>query len=133
MYEPHESRAYLKRAVRESVEILRGDGLLVMFPEAYPNIDPGYTPKTEDDDSLPFKRGFATIARIAERRLGKQGSIIPVGLGYKTRSPDRSLSASASRSTSMNSVGGRTCTQRQAFGLHAHLPESRGDSSGSPA
>lgn len=83
VYEPHESRAYLKRAVRESVEILRGDGLLVMFPEAYPNIDPGYTPKTGDDDSLPFKRGFATIARITERRLGKRVPIIPVGLGYK--------------------------------------------------
>jgi 1-acyl-sn-glycerol-3-phosphate acyltransferase len=75
------------RALRESVRLLENHRLLVVFPEGYPNIDPTYTPKTDNGCFLPFKRGFVTIARATERRLGTSLPIIPTGLRYTAGKP----------------------------------------------
>lgn len=76
------ARRALQRAYRESIDILgRGHSLLV-FPEGYPNIDPGYTPKTSPDDFLPFHSGFAQIATGATR-LGIHAPVIPAGFAYE--------------------------------------------------
>jgi putative membrane protein len=73
---------YQRSAIRQSVELLVEGRVLAVFPEAYPNIDPNYTPKTEADEFLPFKPGFAAIAAAAEKRLGADIPIIPVGFRY---------------------------------------------------
>lgn len=73
-----------RRAFKNAVQLLLDDRLLVIFPEGYPNIDPGYTPKRDNHGFLPFKRGFAAIARAAERRLGASLPIIPTGLQYSS-------------------------------------------------
>ena len=75
---------YQRRAFKNSVQLLVENRLLVVFPEGYPNIDPAYTPKIDNDGFLPFKRGFAAIARAAERRLGASVPIIPTGLQYSS-------------------------------------------------
>src|SRR5918994_102330 len=75
---------YQRRAFKNSVQLLAEKRLLVIFPEGYPNIDPTYTPKTDNYGFLPFKRGFVAIARAAERRLGASLPIIPTGLQYSS-------------------------------------------------
>ena len=78
---------YQRKAMRDSLKLLTEGRLLVVFPEGYPNIDPTYTPKTEANDFLPFKSGFAAIAAAAEIQLGKSIPIIPVGLRYTEGEP----------------------------------------------
>jgi putative membrane protein len=53
-----EARRYLRRATEETVGLLRGGGLVVLFPEGYPNVDPNPTPKQGPDHFLPFHHGF---------------------------------------------------------------------------
>jgi putative membrane protein len=72
----------LKRAYKDSLQLLRQGHSLLVFPEGYPNIDPGYTPKTSPDDFLPFQPGFAQIASGAAR-MGTPAPIIPAGFAYE--------------------------------------------------
>jgi putative membrane protein len=81
-YRPDEVGRYLLGAVRDSVALLRAGELLVVFPEAYPNIDPHYTPKRADDDFLPFRPGFARLVALAQRG-GVPIPIVPAGLAYR--------------------------------------------------
>lgn len=74
---------HLLRAVRQSVDILAGGGLLLVFPEGYPNIDPGYTAKSGPDDFLPFEAGFARIAAITARHTGQPLPVVPAGFHYQ--------------------------------------------------
>jgi 1-acyl-sn-glycerol-3-phosphate acyltransferase len=78
---------YQRRAMKDCLKLLTEGRLLVVFPEGYPNVDPTYTPKTEPDEFLPFKSGFAAIAAAAEKRLGASIPIIPVGLRYTEGEP----------------------------------------------
>jgi len=73
---------YQRAALRESVQLLAEGRLLVIFPEAYPNVDPTYTPKSNAEDFLPFEAGFVNIARAVERCTGNGVPIIPAGLRY---------------------------------------------------
>jgi 1-acyl-sn-glycerol-3-phosphate acyltransferase len=73
---------YQRRAVQDSIALLQEGKLLVVFPEAYPNVDPHYTPKTGRQEMLPFKGGFAAIAGAAEKQLKRIIPLIPVGLSY---------------------------------------------------
>ncbi len=81
-FQATESRTYLRRAVRESVDLLRAGELLVVFPEAYPNIDPAYTPKSETE-FLPFRPGFIRLVELAERDGETRVPIVPVGFAYE--------------------------------------------------
>src|SRR5690606_10460695 len=81
-YSPAERRRYLHRAVTETVDLLRAGEVVVVFPEAYPNVDPTYTPKTADG-FLPFRSGFAALAALAERDGRTRVPIIPAGLAYR--------------------------------------------------
>jgi 1-acyl-sn-glycerol-3-phosphate acyltransferase len=83
-FSPADVERYQRTAFKNSVQLLLDNRLLVVFPEGYPNIDPGYTPKTDNHGFLPFKRGFVAIARAAERRLGASLPIIPTGLQYSS-------------------------------------------------
>jgi putative membrane protein len=70
-------------AARECVAILRAGGLLLVFPEGYPTIDPTFTPKRDDDAFLPFHAGFARFALLAERDGQTRVPIVPAGLEYR--------------------------------------------------
>ena len=79
---PPASRAALLSATRKSVALLRAGRMLLIFPEGYPTIDPGYTPKTRDDEVLPFQPGFLRLAALAERDGRGHVPIVPAGLEY---------------------------------------------------
>jgi 1-acyl-sn-glycerol-3-phosphate acyltransferase len=70
-------------ATRECVDLLCTGQLVLVFPEGYPNIDPGFTPKTDDDAFLPFQPGFLRFAALAERDGFARVPIVPVGLEYQ--------------------------------------------------
>lgn len=78
------ARRALRQAWRESIDLLRRGHSLLVFPEGYPNIDPGYTPKTAPDEFLAFQPGFARIAMTAARS-GIDAPVIPVGFTYQQR------------------------------------------------
>jgi putative membrane protein len=56
--------------------------MLVVFPEAYPNIDPTYTLKNGNEAFLPFRPGFARLVEMAEKEGHTQVAIVPAGLSY---------------------------------------------------
>lgn len=83
-YALDEARRYLHRAVRSSVRLLRAGAVLVVFPEAYPNIDPHpmNTAKSGPGDFLPFRPGYARLAQLAEKDGQTHVAIVPTGLAY---------------------------------------------------
>ncbi|MBA2286240.1 MAG: carotenoid biosynthesis protein [Ktedonobacteraceae bacterium] len=81
-YAPQETRRYLRSAIKDAVRLLRDEEVLVMFPEGYPNIDPTYTPKSEDMPFLPFRPGFARLVQMAERDGQTEVAVVPAGLIY---------------------------------------------------
>ncbi len=68
--------------MKDSVRILRGGELLVVFPEAYPDIDPRNTSRTENNASLPFRQGFARLVEMVEKDGHTKVAIVPAGLSY---------------------------------------------------
>lgn len=81
-YREGEAGRYLRHAVEDAVELLREGEALVVFPEAYPNYDPSFTPKRSEEEFLPFQPGFVRIARLAERDGRTRVPVIPAGLTY---------------------------------------------------
>jgi uncharacterized membrane protein len=81
-YALDEAGAYLRRAIRDSVQLLRSGEALVVFPEGYPNIDPAFTPKDDIDAFLPFRPGFARLVKMAEKNGHTRVAIVPAGLTY---------------------------------------------------
>ncbi|QBD77362.1 carotenoid biosynthesis protein [Ktedonosporobacter rubrisoli] len=82
-YSSCEVQHYLRCAVATSIQLLRSGEALVIFPEAYPTIDPIFTPKQSEDAFLPFRAGFARLTELAERDESCRVAIIPAGLHYK--------------------------------------------------
>ncbi len=82
-YTSDEVQRYMRRAVTETIRLLRSGEALAIFPEAYPNIDPVYTPKQSEDAFLPFRRGFARLVKLAEGNGVCRVAIIPAGLLYQ--------------------------------------------------
>jgi len=56
--------------------------MLLVFPEGYPNIDPGFTPKRDETEFLPFQRGYIRLVTLAAQK-GMQVPIVPAGLSYQ--------------------------------------------------
>ena len=79
------ARRQLLAATRECVGLLRGGELLLVFPEGYPNVDPGFTPKANDDAFLPFESGFLRFAALAEQDGVTCVPMVPVGFEYQRR------------------------------------------------
>lgn len=71
-----------RAAFRQMIEMLKSGELLAIFPEGYPTIDPTFTPKTKDDEILPFQRGFARLAAAAQRE-GIRVPVVPAGFVYR--------------------------------------------------
>lgn len=76
----------MRRAATDSVALLRDGHVLLVFPEGYPNIDPGLTPKVDDDAWLPFESGFVRLVALAQADGHTRVPIVPAGLAY-TRGP----------------------------------------------
>lgn len=76
------ARRALVAALNHSRTLLQQGRVLLVFPEGYPTIDPGYTPKTGDDELLPFQPGVVRLAETASRQ-GVAVPIVPVGLEYQ--------------------------------------------------
>jgi putative membrane protein len=77
-----DANRFLRRAMTETLELLKDGRVVVVFPEGYPNIDPGYTPKTHEAAFLPFQPGFVRLAALAARR-GLGVPIVPAGFSYR--------------------------------------------------
>ena len=77
-----EARRINARAVREVLALLDEGRIVAMFPQAYPVIDNNPRPASLPDGELPFRSGFAQIARLASRS-GNAVPIVPVGLAYE--------------------------------------------------
>jgi 1-acyl-sn-glycerol-3-phosphate acyltransferase len=71
-----------RAAARDSLALFAAGKVLLVFPEGYPNIDPGYTPKQGDDEFLPFQPGVVRLASLAATR-GLSVPIVPAGLSYR--------------------------------------------------
>ena len=84
-YQAQEQRQYLRQATRLTTRLLRQGEMLTIFPEAYPVIDPHPSPRTPEQDFLPFRPGFAEMVELAERDKQTQVAIIPVGFDYALR------------------------------------------------
>jgi len=82
---PAAATRHLLAATRECVGLLRSGQLLLVFPEGYPNIDPSFTPKTDDSAFLPFESGFLRFVALAEQDGITRVPIVPVGLEYQRR------------------------------------------------
>ena len=77
-----ERRLLLLQASREAVELLRDGHALLIFPEAYPVIDPHPTPQRNDGGMLPFQPGTVRFAVLAARQLSTSIPVVPVGMRY---------------------------------------------------
>lgn len=103
-YRAEEGGRYLRRALRLAADLLGEGQALLVFPEGYPNVDPVFTPKTGDDDMLPFREGFAKLALLAQRGGSGPVPVVPAGFAYRRDrrwqvtlrfGPPRSLAARA--------------------------------------
>jgi putative membrane protein len=74
---------YLRHGTQDAVHLLRRGEVVVIFPEAYPNVDPSFTLKRDLDEFLPFRPGFVRIARLAGRDGQTRVPIVPAGLAYR--------------------------------------------------
>ena len=81
-YSFKETRAYLRHATEDSIRLLRKGEVLVIFPEAYPDIDPNITPGVETHAPLPFRPGFARLVEMAERNGHTKIALVPAGFSY---------------------------------------------------
>ncbi|MBE3567536.1 MAG: carotenoid biosynthesis protein [Thermogemmatispora sp.] len=81
-YSPREVRRYLRQMATRAVSLLRAGEVLVIFPEAYPNIDPHPSPKADLQQFLPFRPGFVKLVELAERDGRTQVAVVPAGLAY---------------------------------------------------
>lgn len=76
-----EVQAAMLSATKDVLELLDRGRIVIVFPEAYPNIDPEYTPKPDRGTFLPFEPGIVRLAGMASRR-GQPAPIVPVGFTY---------------------------------------------------
>lgn len=88
-YGAAEAGRYVRRAFGNALELLREGRVLVVFPEAYPTVDPEGSAKRGPDDFLAFRPGFARLVRLAERVGAGKIPIVPAGFFYERRSGAR--------------------------------------------
>jgi 1-acyl-sn-glycerol-3-phosphate acyltransferase len=72
----------LRHAIKETMLLFDDGRIVLVFPEAFPNIDPGYTPKTDVEGFLPFRPGLVRFATLAAGR-GLRVPIVPAGFAYQ--------------------------------------------------
>ncbi len=80
--------AVLRQGARDVAALLREGRVVLIFPEGYPNVDPGFTPKS-GDEMLPFERGYLRLATIAQRAGVNQIAVVPAGFVYERGDDER--------------------------------------------
>ncbi len=73
---------YTRGALRDVVALLRAQRVVLVFPEGYPNVDPAFAQKTDDDAFLPFADGYRRMIAAAERDGRTRVAVVPVGFRY---------------------------------------------------
>jgi hypothetical protein len=61
-----------------SLRLLRERRLLLIFPEAYPTVDPRGSRKSDPDEFMPFDAVFLVLAE----RAGPTVPLVPAGICY---------------------------------------------------
>jgi 1-acyl-sn-glycerol-3-phosphate acyltransferase len=74
--------AILRQGMNDALASLEAGHALLIFPEGFPVIDPGYTPKKDGKEFLPFEPGVTRIATLAAAR-GLDVPIVPAGFHYR--------------------------------------------------
>jgi putative membrane protein len=86
VFDSGDVRRYLRRGLRDAVELLREGRVVVIFPEGAPVID---TPARAAallrgaDGLRPFARGFRTLAMLAAQKAAPNLRVLPLGLRYR--------------------------------------------------
>jgi putative membrane protein len=81
-FSPQEAFRYVRRGLEHGAALLRRGDALIVFPEAYPTIDPVTERKRDAEAFLPFRGGVLTLVALAQRGGGVRVPILPVGLAY---------------------------------------------------
>ena len=82
-FSPDETFRYVRRGLAHGADLLRRGEMLVVFPEAYPTIDPVGVRKADERAFLPFRGGVLTLVGLAQRGGNVRVPILPVGLAYE--------------------------------------------------
>jgi putative membrane protein len=85
-YAPRELARYTRSALRDVAALLAAGRVVLVFPEGYPNVDPTFTRKTDDETFLPFAPGYLRMLAHARRAGAARVAVVPVGFHY-TRGP----------------------------------------------
>jgi putative membrane protein len=72
----------LRVATADVVHLLLRGGVVAVFPEGYPTIDPAGPTKPDRETILPFRPGVVRFAQLAERAGAGQIPIVPAGFWY---------------------------------------------------
>jgi 1-acyl-sn-glycerol-3-phosphate acyltransferase len=83
---------YTRTALREGTALLAAGRVVLAFPEGYPNVDPTFAQKRDDDAFLPFASGYRRMIARAQRDAAVRVAVLPVGFHY-TRGPRWSIVA----------------------------------------
>ena len=73
---------YTRTGLRDASALLAAGRVVVTFPEGYPNVDPAFARKPDDDAFLPFSPGYLKMIRWAERNFAVRVAVVPVGFHY---------------------------------------------------
>ena len=84
-YDRSEVNSYVRRASTLAIQLLRQGEILVVFPEAYPVIDPLASPREDATALLPFRSGFARLLELAEKDGQTHVAVVPAGFHYARR------------------------------------------------
>jgi len=85
VFEPADVSRYLRRGLRDAIDLLREGRVVVIFPEGAPVIDtPAHaaTPLQDAGEVRPFARGFRTLALLAAK-AAPELRIVPLGFAYQ--------------------------------------------------
>jgi 1-acyl-sn-glycerol-3-phosphate acyltransferase len=86
-YTARDVSRYLRGGLGDAANLLRDGRLVLIFPEGYPVIDPAASeaaPRHPDGGGmLPFAPGFRTILTAAQRRGGREVTVVPLGFRYE--------------------------------------------------
>jgi 1-acyl-sn-glycerol-3-phosphate acyltransferase len=87
-YARNELARYTRSGTRAAVTLLGAGRVVVVFPEGYPNVDPAFAQKHDDDAFLPFAPGYLRMIAWAQRASGVRVAVVPVGFHYTRPSKD---------------------------------------------
>jgi putative membrane protein len=78
VWRPGAAWHFNREAYALSLQLLREGRVLLIFPEAYPTVDPRGSRKSDADAFMPFDSGFLVLAE----RAGLNVPLVPAGICY---------------------------------------------------